>query len=137
MIKLESSKMQKAIATAMQVRPRVRRIGERNYSVTGRRSDAYTVRFVVVNGLKLAECDCPVGQAQTLCYHICAAAALNIAVHSIYSKPSESPKAPAVDNRAALIAEIETRWTRKHPKSRSAWLSCTTSARISLGSVNK
>jgi SWIM zinc finger len=93
MIKLESSKMQKAIERAKQVRPRVRCTGERIYSVTGRKGDLYTVRFAVANGHNLAECDCRAGQSSQLCYHIAAAAAVNIAVHSNYARPSESPKA--------------------------------------------
>ena len=60
MIKLESNKMQKAIERAKAVRPRVTVINadDRTYSVTGSKGNRYTVRFVVVNGMKLAECDC-------------------------------------------------------------------------------
>jgi hypothetical protein len=93
MIRLESRTMKQAIETAKTVRPRVRCIGDRQYAVTGRRGDVYTVKFVVVNGLKLGSCTC---QERGLCYHICAAAALNIALHSTYSRPSEAPKIPAV-----------------------------------------
>jgi hypothetical protein len=94
MLKLETSKMQKAIATAKTVRPRVRWTGERNYAVTGRKGDTYTVRFLINKyGTKLGECNCPAGKAAMYCYHIAAAAAVNIAIHSNYSKPSETPKA--------------------------------------------
>jgi uncharacterized Zn finger protein len=92
MIKLESSKMTKAIETAKTVKPRVRFTGtERVYEVSGRKGDTYTVRFAVVNGHKLAECTCP---ARGLCYHIASAAALNIAIHSQYSRETEA--APVV-----------------------------------------
>ncbi len=105
MIRLESDKMQKAIERAKQVRPRVRRLAERSYSVTGSRGDLYTVNFAVVNGMKLAECSCP---ATGMCFHISAAASINIAVHSCYSKPS--------DDRTAIITDINARWNRKHPR---------------------
>jgi hypothetical protein len=62
-IKLESNKMQKAIAKAKQVHPRVRQGGERTFTVTSSRKThigqvLYTVTFVVANGHKLGECTC-------------------------------------------------------------------------------
>lgn len=94
MIRLESNKMQNAIARAKTIRPRVRRTGERSYSVTSSTGQtAYTVRFVVANGLRLGECTCKAGQSNQVCFHIAAAAALNIAIHSNYSKPSDAPEA--------------------------------------------
>jgi uncharacterized Zn finger protein len=82
MIRLEISKMTKAIERAKTVRPRVRVINadERTYAVTGSRGDVYTVRFAVANGHKLASCDCP---AKGICYHVAAAASVNIAVQSM------------------------------------------------------
>ena len=58
MLKLEPTKMQKAIERAKTIRPHVRVISaaERTYSVTGSKGDIYTVKFVVVNGHKLGEC---------------------------------------------------------------------------------
>src|SRR5262249_25769182 len=115
MIKLESRTMTKAIARAKAVRPRVRVVSadERVYSVTGSKGDAYTVKFVVVNGLKLAECDCLAGQREQLCYHIAAAAAVNIAVQSMRRQGTQSP-AP-VSPRASLIADITSTWSRRFP----------------------
>lgn len=82
MIKLETKSMTKAIEKARAAHPTVRVINadERTYAVYGSRGDAYTVRFAVANGHKLAECSCP---ARGLCYHIAAAASLNIAVQSM------------------------------------------------------
>lgn len=76
MIKLETSKMIKAIERAKAVRPRVTVISAdaRVYSVTGSKGDAYTVRFAVANGLKLAECDCKAGKSDQMCFHVAAAA---------------------------------------------------------------
>src|SRR5262249_37367372 len=85
MIKLESNKMQRAIDRAKAARPRVRVISadERTYSVTGSKGNTYTVKFVVVNGLKLAECNCAAGQASMMCYHVAGAAQVNVMVQSM------------------------------------------------------
>lgn len=82
MIKLEADKMNKAIERAKVAHPKVRVVSaaDRVYAVTGRHGDSYTVRFVVANGHKLASCDCP---ARGVCYHIAAAASVNIAVQSM------------------------------------------------------
>ncbi len=92
MIKLENNdKMRKAIARAKAVHPRVKWLGERTYTVSS--SDGqrlYTVRFVVANGHKLAECNCAAGQSEQLCYHVAAAASVNIAVASIHRQAEQS-----------------------------------------------
>ena len=122
MIKLEADKMTKAIERAKAARPRVRVISaaERTYSVIGSKGDAYTVRFAVANGHKLAECDCP---ARGLCYHIAAAASVNIAVQSMRRQGDKSDKAvltPATDadaapTRESLITSIKVAWSAKFP----------------------
>jgi uncharacterized Zn finger protein len=81
MIKLErNDAMAKAIIRAKLAHPKVSIINaaQRLYRVAGRQGNSYTVRFAVANGLKLAACDCPAGQAGQLCYHVAAAAAVNI-----------------------------------------------------------
>jgi uncharacterized Zn finger protein len=82
MIKLETKTMTKAIERAKAIHPKVRVISasERVYAVTGSKGNAYTVRFAVVSGLKLGSCDCP---ARGMCYHISAAAAVNIGIQSM------------------------------------------------------
>jgi uncharacterized Zn finger protein len=122
MIKLEAAQMTKAIERAKAARPRVRVISaaERTYSVIGSKGDAYTVRFAVANGHKLAECDCP---ARGLCYHIAAAASVNIAVQSMRRQGDKSDKAvltPATDaapapTRESLISAIKQTWSRRFP----------------------
>jgi hypothetical protein len=61
MIRLTTQSMTNAIARAKTVRPKVRVINadNRTYAVYGSRGDAYTVRFAVINGHKLGECNCP------------------------------------------------------------------------------
>ena len=102
MIKLErGDKMNRAIARAKAVHPRVKWLGNRTYLVTS--SDGrsvYTVRFVVANGHKLAECNCKAGQQEQLCYHVAAAASVNIAIASI-QRQAEQATAPVGETKAA------------------------------------
>jgi hypothetical protein len=95
MIKLEASKMTKAIEKAKAIHPRVSCIGERTYKVTS--SDgkgSYTVRFVVSNGLKLAECDCKAGKVSQVCFHVAAASAVNIGLQRMKQQVAAAPAAP-------------------------------------------
>ena len=111
MIKLEPNKMQKAIERAKAVRPRVTVLSadERIYSVTGSRGGAYTVKFVVANGLKLAECDCAAGRQEMMCFHVASAAQVNVMAQSMRKA------APPADERAELIADIKATWSRRFP----------------------
>lgn len=106
MIKLETSKMTKAIKRAKAIRPRVRVISaaERTYSVTGSNGDVYTVKFAVANGLKLAECDCKAGQRGQMCFHIAAAAQVNVMAQSMRRQGAAAPlpaPAPTITRRPA------------------------------------
>lgn len=112
MLKLETKSMTNAIQKARAIRPKVRVISadERKYAVYGSRGDAYTVRFVIANGHKLAECDCP---ARGMCYHIAAAASVNIGVQSMRRQAVE--KTAPVSSRANLIADIKSTYAAKFP----------------------
>lgn len=104
MIKLEASKMTKAIERAKEVKPRVRVINAdaRTYAVTGRKGDVYTVKFAVANGHKLAECDCKAGQSNMLCFHVAAAAQVNVMVQSMRRPTTPAlPVLPAKDADAS------------------------------------
>jgi uncharacterized Zn finger protein len=96
MIKLTAETMTKAIERAKAVRPRVRVLSatDRTYSVTGSKGDSYTVRFAVANGNKLGECDCQAGQLNHLCYHVAAAAQVNVMIHSMRQQGASAPVAP-------------------------------------------
>ena len=98
MIKLEAKTMQRAIERAKAIHPKVRVISasDRVYAVTGSRGNAYTVKFTVVNGLKLASCDCPAGQRGQMCYHIASASQVNVMVQSM----RQGIAAPAAPIRA-------------------------------------
>jgi hypothetical protein len=55
---------------------------------------AYTVRFAVANGMKLAECDCKAGQRDQMCYHVAAAAGVNMGM-GIQGMRKAAPPAPS------------------------------------------
>lgn len=88
MLKLQLDKMQKAIQRAKEIHPKVKAINvsDRTYAVTGSKGDTYTVRFVVANGHKLAECDCA---ARGLCFHIAAAYQANVLCQSFRTRGAE------------------------------------------------
>lgn len=81
MLKLQADKMTNAIARAKaeHLKVRVINVTDRTYSVTSK-NNTYTVRFVVVNGVRLGECNCP---ATTYCKHLAAGAQANIIAQSM------------------------------------------------------
>ena len=85
MIKLETKKMQNAIAKAKAVHPKVVRVDAGEYKVQGH-ENTYVVTLGKANGLYLGECTCP---ARTVCYHIAAACSLHIAIKSGYRKQQD------------------------------------------------
>jgi len=115
MIKLETKTMTKAIERARAIRPRVRvhSADHRQYGVTGSQGNEYTVFFVVVNGHRLASCDCPAGRREQLCYHIAAAAQVNVMVQSM--RKAAATRNEARGGREALIRSINATWQRKYP----------------------
>jgi hypothetical protein len=95
MIKLEQDKMTAAIERAKAVRPRVTVIDADNrvYCVTGSKGALYTVRFKVIDGQRFGSCECEAGQRGKLCYHLAAAAAVNLGVQAMRRS------APVVERR--------------------------------------
>jgi hypothetical protein len=84
MIALSKDKLQNAIARAKQLRPRVQYLWWRTYLVTSPNSgNQYTVSFQITNGQKFAQCSCKAGQNDMACFHVAAAAAVQIAVASM------------------------------------------------------
>lgn len=74
MVKLATEKMARAIAKAREVKPLVRVIEFRTYSVTNKLTGAtYTVRFSKQGADKFADCTCKAGERGTVCYHLAAA----------------------------------------------------------------
>lgn len=112
MIKLDLTNMTRAIAKAKQIRPRVTVVdaGARIYSVSGM-SGRYTVKFPVADGHKLAECNCKAGQSNMVCYHVAAAAAVNMGIQGMRLQASTPAAAPAP---APLPPRIVRRIKRDH-----------------------
>jgi hypothetical protein len=79
MIKLTKDNTAKAIERCKQLRPKVRFVAERVFTVQSANNDnAYTVRFDVQNGAKFAQCECKASERGLVCYHIIGAATANI-----------------------------------------------------------
>jgi len=95
MLKLEPNKMQKAIERAKTIRPRVTVISaaERTYSITGSKGKTYNVRFVIVNCLRLAECNCKAGQRDKMSFHVAGASQVNVMVQSMRQQGASAPAA--------------------------------------------
>jgi hypothetical protein len=110
-IKLESHTMQSAIARAKAAHPRVKYAGERTYTVISSNGNNYTVRFAVANGNRLGECDCEAGKRSKVCYHLAAAAALNIAVQSMRA----TKLAAAVERENAILSKANGKVAMKLP----------------------
>jgi hypothetical protein len=83
MIKLTQEKLARAIERARKLRPFVTflDLDERLYvvcSATG--LNEYQVRFSVQGKEKFADCNCQAGKNGMACYHVAAAAAVNIGI---------------------------------------------------------
>ncbi len=79
MIKLTTESTAKAIERCRQLKPRVRFIADRTFSVqSANNSNSYTVRFDVKDGEKFGLCECKASERGFVCYHIIGAATANI-----------------------------------------------------------
>ncbi len=79
MIKLTAENTTKAIERCKQLKPRVRFIADRTFSVqSANNSNSYTIRFDVKNGEKFGLCECKASERGLICYQIIGAATVNI-----------------------------------------------------------
>ncbi len=79
MIKLTTENTQRAIERCKQLKPKVRFIKDRLYVIySANKSNVYPVRFDVKDGAKFGECECKASERGLICYHIVAAATVNI-----------------------------------------------------------
>jgi hypothetical protein len=79
MIKLTTENTARAIEKCKKLKPTVRFVAERTFSVQSANNDnSYTVRFNVQNGEKFGICECKASEKGLVCYHIVGAAQVNI-----------------------------------------------------------
>jgi len=79
MIKLTAENTTKAIERCRQLKPTVRFIADRTFSVqSANNANSYTVRFDVKDGEKFGVCECRASERGLICYHIAGAAQVNI-----------------------------------------------------------
>ena len=79
MIKLTAENTTKAIERCRKLKPQVRFLAERTFSVkSSNNTNSYTVRFDVKDGEKFGLCECKASERGLVCYHIIGAATVNI-----------------------------------------------------------
>jgi hypothetical protein len=79
MIKLTTENTAKAIERCKKLKPTVRFVAERTFSVqSANNANSYIVRFDVKDGEKFGQCECKAGAKSMICYHIIAGATANI-----------------------------------------------------------
>ncbi len=79
MIKITKDNTTKAIERCKQLKPQVRFVADRIFSVkSANNTNSYTVRFDVKNGEKFGLCECKAAEKGLVCYHIVGAAQVNI-----------------------------------------------------------
>ena len=79
MIRLTTENTQKAVAKCKQLKPRVKFIKDRQFTVqSANNSNVYYVSFEVRNGEKFGQCECRAAEKGLVCYHIVAGATANI-----------------------------------------------------------
>lgn len=84
MIELTKDKLTNAIAKAKKIHPFVMVLGERQFAIESKSTlETYQIRFFVNGRKKLATCTCPAGRSSQACYHVAAAAAVNIGLQRL------------------------------------------------------
>jgi GR25 family glycosyltransferase involved in LPS biosynthesis len=79
MIKLTTENTTKAIERCRKLKPQVRFLAERTFSVkSSNNTNSYTVRFDVKDGERFGLCECKASERGLVCYHIIAGATANI-----------------------------------------------------------
>ena len=79
MIKLTTENTTKAIERCRKLKPQVRFLAERTFSVkSSNNTNSYTVRFDVKDGERFGLCECKASERGLVCYHIIGAATANI-----------------------------------------------------------
>lgn len=84
MIELTKDGMTNAIARAKKLPPFMMVLGERQFAIESKTTlETYQIRFFVNGARKLASRTCPAGKQVRVCYHVAAAAAVNIGLQRL------------------------------------------------------
>ncbi len=100
MLTLTTKTLANAIKRAKKIRPSVKWLGGRSFTVSGSTGNTYNVHFAVARDAQgkqvcLGVCDCEAGKNEMACFHLAAASAVNIAIHAMrQTAQSASPAAP-------------------------------------------
>ncbi len=79
MIRLTTENTVKAIKRCKELKPKVKFLKDRMYVVySANNSNVYHVKFDVRNGEKFGSCECAAAEKGYCCYHLIAAATVNI-----------------------------------------------------------
>jgi hypothetical protein len=79
MIRLTTTNTAKAIEKCKTLRPKVKFIQDRVFVVySANNSNVYHVKFDVKGGEKFGACECAASEKGLICYHLAAAATVNI-----------------------------------------------------------
>lgn len=80
MIQIQDEKqLERAITKARQVKPLVRVVAFRFYTVTNKQTGAeYNIHFVKRDGQRLAWCTCKAGEKGQNCYHVAASLPIHL-----------------------------------------------------------
>lgn len=79
MIRLTITNTARAIERCKELKPKVKFLKDRVYVVySANNSNVYHVKFDVKNGEKFGACECAASEKGLICYHLAAAATVNI-----------------------------------------------------------
>lgn len=91
MIQLTKENTVRAIARCKELRPSVKFVAERTFDVfSANNPNVYRVTFQVRDGRKFGQCTCKASETARICYHITAAAAVNILHQSVKQQAERS-----------------------------------------------
>ena len=99
MIALKQDKLKNAIARAKKLHPRVDYLWWRTHLVTSPNSrNQYLVKFQVTDGQQFGLCTCKAGEVNMPCFHLAAAASVQIGVVAMRRAAQTSSDSPGLGN---------------------------------------
>lgn len=104
MLTLTKETLANAIKRAKKIRPSVKWLGGRSFTVSGSTGNTYNVHFAVARDAQgkqvcLGVCDCEAGKNEMACFHLAAASAVNIAIHAMRHAAQSASSAAATSPR--------------------------------------